>query len=167
MPLPPFVLTQQWHFNSVVFWASSRNISNCGVPHPIPSGCLCTVNNRPLPGSALQTPCSSTQPLSMPADTCLRLVYTRAVAWTICVGLTLFGPTQAGFCTLLWALKALFLSRLISPPVKMFFGYRNVSSPLATLFHRGIGPFLLPLFFLLSLSSHLVTRGSFLIFLGV
>ena len=76
--------------------------------------------------------------------------------WTICVCLTLFGPTQAGFPTLLWALKALFLSRLISPPVKMFFGYRNVSSPLATLFHRGRGPFLL-LFFLLSLSSHLVT----------
>lgn len=31
----------------------------------------------------------------------------RAVAWTICVGLTLFFLTQIGFCTLLWALKAL------------------------------------------------------------
>ena len=71
----------------------------------------------------------------------------RAVAWTICVGLTLFFPTQIGFCTLLWALKALLLSQLITPLVKMFFGYRNVSSPLAALPHRGTGPFLLPLFF--------------------
>ena len=75
----------------------------------------------------------------------------RAVAWTICVGLTLFFLTQISFCTLLWALKALFLSQLISPPVKMFLGYRNVSSPLATLPHRGTGPFLLPLFFSFSL----------------
>ena len=71
-----FVFIQQLHFTSMVFRASSRNISNCGVPHPIPSGCLYTASNSPLPGSALQTPPSSTQPLSTPAATCLRLGYT-------------------------------------------------------------------------------------------
>ena len=38
-------------------------------PPPIPSWCLLTVNSSPLPGSALHTPHSSTQPLSAVVDT--------------------------------------------------------------------------------------------------
>ena len=41
-----------------------------------PSGCLLTANSSLLPRSALQTPCSTTQPQSTPPDTCLRLGHT-------------------------------------------------------------------------------------------
>ena len=43
---------------------------------PIHSGCLLAANSSPLPVSALQTPCSSTQPPSAPVDTHLRVGHT-------------------------------------------------------------------------------------------
>ena len=44
---------------------------------PVPSGCLFTANSCPLPGSALQTPLSSTQPPFTTGDSQLRLECTE------------------------------------------------------------------------------------------
>ena len=59
---------------SVVVHASSTSILFIDLfPHSRPSGCLLTAHHSPLPGSALQTPHFSTQPLSVLLDMPLRL----------------------------------------------------------------------------------------------
>ena len=59
---------------SMVVQASSRSIPlETSSLTPVPSGCLLRANHSPLPGSALQTPHFSTQPLSASLDMPLRL----------------------------------------------------------------------------------------------
>ena len=63
---------------------------------PVSSGCLLTANHSPLPGSALQTPYSTTQPLSAVEDTLSGCVG-RAGVSTLCTGLTLSSTLVAVF----------------------------------------------------------------------
>ena len=59
---------------SVVVHASSTSILFIDLLlHSRPSGCLLIAHHSPLPGSALQTPHFSTQPLSLLPDVPLRL----------------------------------------------------------------------------------------------
>ena len=109
--------TQQWRPASMVAQASSTNIPGCGAPYTCPLGCLFAANSCPLPGSALQTPCCSTQPHSVPADV-TQAGPCMAAAWTIHVGLTLSCLPQTCYCALLQASEAPSLSQLISPPVR-------------------------------------------------
>ena len=76
---------------AMVVQASSTCIPMCRAPpslRPILSGHFLTANLSPLPGSALQTPHSSTQPLSAAVDTLSGWVG-RAGVSTLCRGLTL------------------------------------------------------------------------------
>lgn len=54
---------------------------------PVPSGCFLTSSSSPLPGFALQSPCSSTQSLPVPVCTCRHMSQATAerdVVPTIC-----------------------------------------------------------------------------------
>ena len=66
----PLAITQQW---CSVPWRcrlppQASHLQSSSLP-PVPSGCLLMANSSPLPGSALQSPRSSTQPLSAVVDT--------------------------------------------------------------------------------------------------
>ena len=80
----PSGITEQHRSASLVVQASLESSS---LP-PVPSGCILLANHCPLPGFALQTPRSSTQPLSTLEHTLSGLVG-RAGISTLCTGLTL------------------------------------------------------------------------------
>ena len=65
----PSGITEQHRSASLVVQASLESSS---LP-PVPSGCILLANHCPLPGFALQTPRSSTQPLSTLEHTLFRL----------------------------------------------------------------------------------------------
>ena len=113
-PCPSHV-TQQWHFTSMVVWASSRSIPRCGVPHSHPlrlsphspqqsSPQVCSPNPTFQHPAPVHTSRHTTQ-----AGAC------RVVSWTTSVGLTLYCLPQTGCCALLQAPDTPLLSQLISP----------------------------------------------------
>ena len=162
--LHPLHVTEQWHFASMAVWASSMSIPSCRAPHSCPLRlsphskqqslpCICSPN----PMFQHPTPVHNGGHLSQ-AGAC------RAVAQTICVGLTLSCLPQAGCCALLRAPKAPLLSQLISPPVRglpwmqeSLLSFR--SPPGVQVLTRFLSSF-----FSLFLSSYPVMQGSFLSF---
>lgn len=91
-------------------WASSMSIPNWGTPH------FCTLaGNSSYPtGSSLATPCFRTQPSCALAGPCLRLRCIGPWHGASVIGLTLSCLPQNSYWALLWALRAPFLSQLIS-----------------------------------------------------
>ena len=75
----PLRVTQQWCFAAMAIRVSSTSIPVADCLTPVPSGCLLAAYSSPLPGFAFQTPHSSFQVLSAPADTHLRLGYGPSV----------------------------------------------------------------------------------------
>ena len=76
---------------------------------PVPSGCLCTANSCPLPGSMFQTPLYSTQPPSTTGDTqlrlgCVRLRHRPWAQFSLCPAFRRlsavfsFDPLKVSFC---------------------------------------------------------------------
>ena len=97
----PLHTPQQWHPASVVAWASSTSFPSCGAPYFCPfRQSLHSQHLSPL------WVCSPNATCQHPAPLCTRRCPTqagvsRAVAQTICVGLTLSRLPQTGRCTLL------------------------------------------------------------------
>ena len=93
------------------------------------SGCLLADNSSPLPGSALQTPCSSTQPPSAPADTRLRLDMQGCGTDHLCRSHSVLPATDGLLHSPLIAPETPLLSQLISLPVR---GLPQVWEPLVS-----------------------------------
>ena len=77
MAAPPFVChsTKVLHFyGGLRFCHELSQLQSSSLPSP--SGRLLTANSSPLPGYALQTPCSSTQSPRTLADSRFRLLHT-------------------------------------------------------------------------------------------
>ena len=110
----PLGITQEWR--SALCWFSLPPQAFLFIellPYPIPSGFLLTAHSSPLPGSALQTPHFSTQPLSTAADTLSGWVGRTGVS-TLCTGLTLSCCHRLLPCSLPTENEAPLLSQLSS-----------------------------------------------------
>ena len=135
---------------------------------PIPSGRLLTANSNPLPRLALQTPRSSTQPLSALVDTCLRLWHAGlwhrpSVKVSLCPAChTLVGVLSSN------TPEAPLLFQQNSPLVRGFSWMREPLLSFSSPPPRGTSPIPLTLLFSLLLSFILpFYAGNFLVLLGV